>query len=59
MGRDVLKSFARIGFFVGGCGLILMLIEPRSSPEFVVSVCNTAIGLTLVIGVIVVSRWVN
>ena len=59
MGRDALKGFARIGFFVGGCGLVLSLVEPRNSPEFVVSLCSTAIGLVLVAGVIIFSRWVK
>ena len=59
MGRDALKGFARIGFFVGGCGLVLSVVEPRNSPEFVVSLCSTAIGLVLVAGVIIVSRLVK
>lgn len=59
MGRDALKGFARIGIFVGGCGLALSFIEPHNSPEYVVSLCSAAIGLTLVVGVIVVSRWIK
>lgn len=50
MNRDILKGFAQIGFFVGGGGLILLFFEPRSSPEWVVSLCSSLIGGVLVLG---------
>ncbi|MBX3086479.1 MAG: hypothetical protein KF716_32890 [Anaerolineae bacterium] len=57
MDREVLKGFARIGFFVGGGGLILLFFEPRNSPEWVISLCSSIIGVLLVVGVMILSRW--
>lgn len=51
-----LKGFLRIGFFIGGTGFVLALMHPVDSGEFVVSVCSGMIGLTLVVGVIIVMR---
>jgi hypothetical protein len=57
MDRDVLKGFARIGFFVGGGGLILLFLEPPNSPQWVVSLCSSILGGVLIIGVVLLSRW--
>jgi hypothetical protein len=59
MNPEVLKGFARIGILVGGGGLIFMLAEPRSSPEFIVSVCSALIGGILLIGVVVLRWWMR
>jgi len=56
MDREVLKGFARIGFFVGGGGLILLFFEPRNSPEWVISLCSSIIGIVLIVGVALLSR---
>lgn len=56
MQRDVLQSFVRIGIFVGGGGLILLLIEPRQSPEWIVSLCSAVVGAALILGALVVGR---
>ena len=57
MDHEVLKGFARIGMFVGGGGLILLLFEPRDSPEWVISLCSAIIGVVLLAGVAILSRW--
>jgi hypothetical protein len=54
--HEYLRGFLQIGIFVGGCGFLLALFQPRNSPEFVVSLCSGAIGLVLVAGVVLVSR---
>ena len=59
MAADALKGFLRLGFMVGGCGLLLAFFQPRESPQFVLSMCSAAMGLTLVVGVIVVSRFLK
>lgn len=59
MDVEVLKGFLRIGVFIGGCGLVLALTQTPGTAEFVLSVCSALIGLALVVGVILVSRWVK
>jgi hypothetical protein len=54
--RESLKAFARIGFFIGGLGLLLTFIEPRNSPEFVVSVCSAIMGGLLLLFVFIFMR---
>jgi hypothetical protein len=59
MSRDALKGFAQIGFFIGGCGLMLLLFEPPNRPEWTLSACSALIGLTLVLGTVVVNRRIS
>ncbi len=54
--RSALRGFLQIGLFVGLTGLGLALIEPRGSPEFVLSVCSAAMGAALVVAVAVMIR---
>ncbi len=54
--QEVLRGFLRIGVFIGVCGLLLALIEPRHSPEFVLSVCSALIGGGLMLGVAIILR---
>ena len=49
---QLLQGFFRIGAFVGLTGLILVFLQPRESPEFVVSVCSAAIG-----GALMLAAW--
>ena len=56
MNRSILRGFLQIGIFVGGGGFLLALYHPTDSPEFVVSICSGVIGVTLIIGAIIVSR---
>ena len=51
MNPQVYKAFLRIGVFIAGTALVLMLVEPRDSGEFVVSTCSLLLGLVLVGGV--------
>ncbi len=54
--RNALRGFLQIGIFIGGTGLVLAFIEPRDSPEFVLSVCSAAMGAALVVAVAVMIR---
>ncbi len=54
MDKEVLKGFLRIAILVGGGGLALLFLEPRNSPEWVVSACSALIGGALLLGVILV-----
>jgi hypothetical protein len=56
MNPEILRGFARIGIFVGVGGLLLLLVEPRNSPEWVVSLCSALIGGALMLAVVIVSR---
>jgi len=53
---QALQGFVRIGFFVGGGGLVLLFLEPRSSPEWVVSLCSTILGGVLIVGAVIAVR---
>ena len=57
MANEALKGFFRIGVFIGGCGFIMILLEPRDSAEFVISVCSALIGLTIMAGVALLVRF--
>jgi len=59
MDREILKGFARIGIFIGGGGLVLLLLEPHNSPEYVVSMCSTILGGLLLLGVVLINRWMS
>lgn len=59
MSRDLIRGFLQIGIFVGVGGFLSAYFQPRDSGEFVVSVCSGMIGLILIIGVVLVSRWMN
>jgi hypothetical protein len=48
MNRNALQGLLAMGIFVGGGGLILAFFQPQDSPEFVVSLCSTGIGLALI-----------
>ncbi|MEM9949966.1 MAG: hypothetical protein AAFV98_24300 [Chloroflexota bacterium] len=59
MKHNHLRGFLQIGIFVGGGGFLLAFAHPTDSPEFVVSILSGIIGLTLVIGVIVLSYFLR
>jgi hypothetical protein len=54
--RDLLTGFLRFGFFIGGCGLLMIFFQPAGSAEFVLSVCSTLLGGALIVGVVVLTR---
>lgn len=53
---DALNVFLRFGMFIGLCGFLLMLTEPRHSPEFVLSLCSALMGGALMLGVVIMMR---
>jgi hypothetical protein len=59
MQDEMLKGFLQIGVFIGGLGFVLIFLQSPNSPEFVLSVCSTLIGFTLVLAVVVVKRYVK
>lgn len=54
-----LRGFLRIGVFIGGAGLVLALLQPRGSDEFVVSLCSALMGGVIVLGVLIVLHWIG
>ncbi len=57
MDPEALRGFLRLGMFLGVCGLVLALVEPRDSGEFVLSVCSAAMGIAIILGVVILTRW--
>jgi hypothetical protein len=57
MERETLQAFLRLGVLLAGCSFVMLFMQPPDSAEFVVSACTTAMGLTLIAGVIVLTRW--
>lgn len=56
MNREALQAFFRSGVFIVVVALLLVFNSAPDSAEYVVSVCSLAIGLTLALLVVVVSR---
>jgi preprotein translocase subunit Sss1 len=54
--NEALKAFLRIGVFIGGAGLVLLLAVKPETPEYVLSACSVAMGLVIIIGVVAVHR---
>jgi hypothetical protein len=56
MSRDALQGFLRLGFFIGGCGLVMIFLQRPGTAEYVLSVCSTLMGAALILGVIVLIK---
>ncbi len=56
MDRELLTGFLRLGFFIGGCGFLMIFFQPPGSAEYVLSVCSAAIGGFLIAGVAILTR---
>ncbi|QPC84072.1 hypothetical protein G4Y79_06750 [Phototrophicus methaneseepsis] len=59
MNRSVMRAFFQGGVFLTVVAGLLILVSPRESAEFVVSVCTFGIGLTLMALVIGVNRMLR
>lgn len=57
--QQALKAFLSIGVFIGGGGLVLLLLITPGTPEYVLSLCSTLIGAVIVAGVVIVYRAMN
>jgi hypothetical protein len=57
MSDDWIRGYLQVGFFVGGCGLLMLFLQRPGSGEFVLSLCSAIMGLGLVAGVIAFKRW--
>lgn len=49
MNRDGLKGLLQLGFFFTGLSFCSLVLQPRDSGEFVLSVCSLGIGLTILL----------
>jgi hypothetical protein len=56
MNPDALRAYFRIGMWITLVALVLVLALPRDTPEFVISVCSLAVGLTLTGLVVALNR---
>jgi hypothetical protein len=56
MDLKMLQAFFRLGVFIGGCGFIMLFLQPRHSAEFVLSLCSTLVGFALMLGVVIMMR---
>ena len=56
---EALQGFVRIGFFIGGGGLVLLFLEPPSSPQWVLSLCSTIVGGVLLVGSVLAYRLLS
>jgi hypothetical protein len=56
MNRNALQSLLAMGILVGGAGLFLAFLQPQDSPEFIISLCSGAIGLTMICLVLFLNR---
>ncbi len=54
-----IKGFLQLGFFIGGTGFVMLFFQPPNTPEFVLSLCSTMMGIFLVGGSIALLRWIN
>ncbi|PJF23143.1 MAG: hypothetical protein CUN56_02460 [Phototrophicales bacterium] len=52
MARESLRGFLQIAFFLVLAGICSALAVPKDSPEFVVSVCSSVIGILLLVAVV-------
>ncbi|HVU14165.1 MAG TPA: hypothetical protein VHD90_22960 [Phototrophicaceae bacterium] len=59
MNRDYFKGFVRVGIFIGGTALVLLLFEPRDRPEWTVSLCSVLIGAAIVLGAFALDRFMK
>lgn len=57
--HQALKAFLSIGIFIGGGGLVMLLMIAPGTPEYVLSLCSALIGGVIVAGVVVVYRMMN
>jgi len=56
---NALRGFLQLGFFIAVTGFCSAWFLPRDSGEFVVSICAGGIGLTLIIGIVILGRLIR
>ncbi len=56
MPKSFLRMFLGAGLMLTGCSVATLLALPPDRPEFILSICNIFIGLTLVLGVLLAAR---
>ena len=57
--HQALKAFLSIGVFIGGGGLVMLLMIAPGTPEYVLSLCSALMGAVIVVGVVIVYRVMN
>lgn len=56
MDLELLRGFLRLGAFIGGCGMLMLFVQPPNSPEWVLSFCSALLGGGLIVGVVLLTR---
>jgi hypothetical protein len=56
MGPEAFRAYFRLGMWVTLVALVLVLVLPRDGPEFIISICSLAVGLTLMTLIFVAGR---
>jgi uncharacterized membrane protein len=59
MTHDALRGFLQLGFFIFAAGLCSAVLQPRESGEFVISICSSSIGLILIVGSVILWRFMK
>lgn len=54
--NEALRTFLRVGVFIGLGGVILALAITPNTAEHVLSVCSSMIGIVIIAGVVIVRR---
>lgn len=59
MTPSILKAFFSLAVFIIGASLILLLVVPQDSPEFIVTLLSICVGSALLLLVALTSRFFN
>jgi hypothetical protein len=59
MAPDALQAFFRFGVFVAVSAVLLLLVLPSDSAEYIASACSLVIGVTMIGMVLLVQRWMK
>jgi hypothetical protein len=57
MAHEALRGFLQIGILIGGCGFVLIFMQPPNSPGWVLSICSAIIGGVLVLAALLLARF--
>lgn len=59
MAHEALRGFLQMGILVGGCGFILIFMQPPNTAGWVLSICSAMMGFALVIGALLLARFLR
>jgi hypothetical protein len=52
----ILQAFFRFGLLIGLGGLLLVLLQPRDTAEYYISICTAMIGGVMIAMVVILAR---